>query len=110
MKICYRMSLVNPNGFLDQLSMFTGLDRVMFQQNETHVLRNCNDNKGNGIKNVCNSTKPTNQYEIAHGRPMMESTRQLIYMLFWEECKIWAQEFNVYYPDCLNVFATSTNQ
>jgi hypothetical protein len=95
------------NSFLDQLSTFTGLDRMLFQHNETQVIRNCNDSKGNGIKNVCNTTKPTNHYDIAHGRPMMEQTRQLIYMMFWEECKIWSQEFNIHYPACLNVLASN---
>jgi hypothetical protein len=89
-------------GVLDQLSNFTGLDRSQFDPTTYSVVTNCNDNKG--MKSVCKQTR-SSSYALSGGREMLPETRQLIYMYFWEECKIWAREFGVFYPDCLNVMA-----
>ena len=65
-----------------------------------HQGPNCNDNKG--MESVCNKTR-SSSYALSGGRKMLPETRTLIYMRFWEECKIWAAEFGVIYADCLNV-------
>jgi hypothetical protein len=77
-------------GVLDQLSNFTGLDRSEFDPRTYSVVTNCNDNKG--MKTVCNKTR-SSSYALSGGREMLPETRTLIYMHFWEECKIWAAEF-----------------
>jgi hypothetical protein len=86
-------------GVLDKLSNFTGLDRSKFGKG-IFVIRNCNDNKG--AQSKCDN-KPSSAYAIAGGREMLPQTRELIYLRWWEECKIWARDFGVEYPDCLNV-------
>jgi hypothetical protein len=85
-------------GVLDQLSNFTGLDRSQFDHKTYSVVTNCNNMKG--MKSVCNKTR-SSSYALSDGREMLPETRQLIYMQFWEECKIWARKFGVCYPDCL---------
>ena len=42
-------------------------------------------------------------HRTSKGHYMYPETRQLIYLQFLEECKVWATEFGVEYPDCLNV-------
>jgi hypothetical protein len=91
-------------GVLDQLSNFTGLDRSEFDPTTYSVVTNCNDNKG--MTSVCNKTR-SSSYALSGGREMLPETRTLIYMRFWEECKIWAAEFGVIYSDCLNVIKDS---
>ena len=88
-----------PGGFLDRLSNFTGLDRSLYGK-EIFSITNCNDHKGTRAN--CGS-KSSSAYEIAGNREMLPQTRELIYLHFLEECKIWAQEFGVEYPNCLNV-------
>jgi hypothetical protein len=91
-------------GVLDQLSNFTGLARSDFDPTTYSVVTNCNDNKG--MKSVCSKTR-SSSYALSGGREMLPETRTLIYMRFWEECKIWAAEFGVIYPDCLNVIKST---
>lgn len=94
----------NANGFLDHLSNFTGLDRFGFREQTLHSMMNCNDNKG--LKTECNQdVAARGSYEIAGGRKMLNKTRAFIYLQYREECQIWANEFRVVYPDCLNVLA-----
>lgn len=40
-------------------------------------------------------------YPVTHYRPMLEATRRFIYLQWHKECKIWADEFGVEYPECL---------
>jgi hypothetical protein len=87
-------------GVLDQISNFTGLDRSQYDPSTYSVVTNCNDNKG--MKSVCGKTR-SSSYALSGGREMLPETRTLIYMRFWEECKIWNEEFGVMYSDCLNV-------
>lgn len=91
-------------GFLDRLSAFTGLDRSLYGDG---VFRysNCNDAKGAGKS--CGDRSSAGAYNIAGGRGMLPETRDLVYMYFWEECKIWSKEFGVHYPDCVNVIQDS---
>jgi hypothetical protein len=93
-------------GVLDQLSSFTGLNRSQYDPSTYSVVTNCNDNKG--MKSVCNKTR-SSSYALSGGREMLPETRTLIYMHFWEECKIWAAEFGVIYPDCLVVMKRTQN-
>ena len=94
-------------GVLDQLSNFTGLDRSGFDPSSYSSIVNCNDNKG--VNHVCGKTRLAS-YASTGGREMLPETRMLIYLHFWEECKIWAQEFGIVYPDCLNVVERTRSQ
>ena len=87
-------------GFLDKLSAFTGLDRSLYTNKYLFRISNCNSQKG--ADSNC-GTKTSSAYEIAGNREMLPETRELIYLYFWEECKIWASEFGVDYPACVNV-------
>jgi hypothetical protein len=87
-------------GVLDQLSNFTGLDRSQFDPKYYLSVTNCNDKKG--MSSVCGQTRSV-AYVGAGGREMLPETRTLIYLHFWEECKIWEKEFGIVYPDCLSV-------
>jgi hypothetical protein len=90
-------------GFLDKLSSFTGLGRGGFPSSSFKSIHNCDGNKGNSAD--C-GTQKTSSYAIAGHRAMLPETRQLIYLHFQEECKLWKEEFGIEYPDCLNaVFA-----
>jgi hypothetical protein len=90
-------------GVLDQISDFTHLDRTQFQENKgLHSFTNCNNKKG--LTNACGSDMTTRgSYEISGNRTMLGATRKFIYLKFWEECKIYANEFDIVYPDCLHV-------
>ena len=88
-------------GVLDQVSAFTGLDRNGFNANITGHLTNCNAHKGS--KAACQDSQHSGAYAITGHRDMLPETRRLIYLQFWEECKIWKNEFGIEYPDCLNV-------
>ena len=95
-------------GVLDQLSNFTGLDRSGFNPGFYSTLTNCNDNKG--VYELCGNHTRSGSYASTGGREMLPETRTLIYMHFWEECKIWDKEFGVVYPDCLNVMKRTGSQ
>jgi hypothetical protein len=88
-----------PGGLLDRLSSFSGLDRTLFRGSGLRTIINCNDRKGTG--NNCGN-RTSSAYKIAGYGKMLESTRSLIYLHFQQECQIWAQEFGVNYPACLN--------
>jgi len=93
--------LVNATGgFLDKLSNFTGLDRSLYRDEYVFRISNCSNNKG--TQSNCGK-KTSSAYDIAGNREMLPKTRELIYLFFWEECKIWAREFGIEYPDCVNV-------
>jgi hypothetical protein len=94
-----------PGGALDRISAFTGLNKAGFDKKYTTQIFNCNQRKGVGSAS-CGSER-TSAYKIAGDRTMLSETRQLIYLQFWEECKVWAREFGIVYPDCLNVMEDS---
>ena len=101
-----------PLGFLHQLSNFTGLDRGSFSPAGLHTMMNCNDQKG--FTTECgdgssNASSHRGSYEIAGGRKMLENTRAFIYLHYQEECQIWAAEFGVSYPDCVNALPPVDN-
>lgn len=92
-----------PGGFLDRVSNFIGMDRSDLEVGETlTTISNCNTNKGS--KATCGNTT-SQRYEISGGRNMLAATRELIYILFAEECKIWNEEFRISYPACLNALS-----
>lgn len=95
--------------FLEQVSDFTGLSISGFNMTVANGRTNCNMQKG--FQNLCDGReKPsasTSGYEITHFRPMLEETRQFIYMQFWEECKVWAEEFGIVYEECLGAVPRS---
>jgi len=86
-------------GFLDKLSNFTGLDRSLYGDDISRI-SNCNSKKGAGKS--CGNTA-SSAYKITGGREMLPETRELIYIYFWEECKIWARDFGIEYAACVDV-------
>lgn len=107
-----RPEVVNATGgFLDRLSEFTGLDKSLYNNTTIFRYSNCNDAKGADSSCGNNSGKSgsSSAYAIAGGRDMLPETRRLVYLYFWEECKIWSKEFGVHYPDCVNVLPPPDN-
>jgi hypothetical protein len=95
-----------PGGMLDQIANFTGLARSKFTGPGLHTMVNCNNNKG--MEEKCqDGSSSRGSYEIAGHRKMLEKTRAFIYLHYQEECQIWATEFGVVYPDCVNVLETA---
>jgi Sulfotransferase domain len=91
--------------FLADLAKFTGLSVSDFNATIAHGQTNCNAQKG--YQNVCTGVGNSGAgYPITHYRPMLEETRKLIYIQFWEECKIWNNEFGIVYQECLNGVTT----
>jgi hypothetical protein len=87
-----------PGGLMDKLSSFTGLNRDLFDPQDSRSIRNCNDGKTKD----CGNGKLSGSYQVTKGRTMLEETRRLIYLAFWEECKVWSKEFQIHYPACLS--------
>jgi Sulfotransferase domain len=90
-----------PGGALDRISEFTALDKAGFSDQFTMQISNCN-RKTNATTQTCGSER-TDAYAMSGNRTMLPLTRRLIYLLFWEECKIWASDYGIEYPACLNV-------
>jgi hypothetical protein len=88
-------------GALDRISAFAHLDPSAFHTSFTSQIYNCNELSGLDTDG-CGSER-TSKYWIAGNRTMLPKTRQLIYLQFWEECKIWEREFGIVYPQCLHV-------
>jgi Sulfotransferase domain len=91
--------------FLDLLGKFTGLLASGFNATVAHGHTNCNAQKG--FRSVCAASgKAPSGYPITHHRPMLDETRNLIYIQFWEECKIWKSEFGIIYQECIDAVTT----
>jgi chromatin remodeling complex protein RSC6 len=119
----------SSSSFLVLLANFTGLEVSLFDQSVVSSRTNCNSNKG--THTVCSSSSSRNSssssstvtaspavaavvgtapsltqesgaYAISHHRPMLQATRQFIYLQYHEECQVWAKEFGIFYHDCLN--------
>jgi Sulfotransferase domain len=90
----------SSGGLIDELSRFTGMDRSDFDVDSYSGIRNCNAHKGSSVNCGVNQSSA---YAIAGGRDMLPETRTLIYLHLTEECKIWALEFGIEYPDCLHI-------
>lgn len=91
--------VVLEKGVLDRLATFLHISPTGFDPNITHSIGNCNNVKGTDT--VCE--KASNAYKITGGRGMLEETRDLVYLQFAEECKYWAETFNIVYEGCINV-------
>lgn len=93
------------NHFLSRLGDFTGLPAAKFNDTVARGRTNCNAKKGFG--NECDSGNSTSStgYPITHFRPLLEETRKLIYIQFFEECKVWQREFGIVYQDCLDILS-----
>ena len=96
---------MNPNNldssqFLDRLATFLDVSKDDFDDEVLHSFRNCGDHKG-GSKTHCESK--SSGYAITGGREMLKESRELVYLYFAEECKLWAEEFGIVYKDCLDV-------
>jgi hypothetical protein len=89
--------------FLETLGQFTGLSVSDFNTTVASGQTNCNAQKG--FQNACAGVGTTSGYPITQYRPMLGETRKLIYIQFWEECKIWNREFGVVYQDCIDAVA-----
>ena len=108
-----------PGGVLDRLSAFTGLDRSLYDESVVGATTNCNDKKGShracddnendNDTESSSSSSSSSSYGISGNRTMLPETRELIYLYFWEECKIWSEEFGVHYEDCVNVLPSSSS-
>jgi hypothetical protein len=89
-----------PGGVLDRLSEATKLAKDGFDETILHSRSNCNSNKG--IDALCTDERHNSVgYPVTHNRPMLEATRRFIYLPWHAECKVWAEEFGIVYPDCL---------
>jgi hypothetical protein len=88
-----------PGGLLDQVAAFTGLNPYHFSPKTVQAVTNCNNQKG--ALNHCE--KKSNVYEIAESRTLLPETRPLLYLQYWEECKILSREYNIDYPECVNI-------
>mmetsp|Transcript_24495 Transcript_24495/g.68750 ORF Transcript_24495/g.68750 Transcript_24495/m.68750 type:complete len:300 (+) Transcript_24495:1-900(+) len=94
-----RPQTIVSSGTLRSIAEFSGLEESLFDQSTLSSRTNCNSNKG--FEQSCNTTVSA-AYSITEGREMLHATRELIYIQFHEECKVWAEEFGVVYDDCLN--------
>jgi hypothetical protein len=74
----------NIDSLLERLGGFTGLTPLKLDREVAHGQTNCKAKKG--FQHLCKST--TTAYAITHHRPMLEATRRLIHIQFWEECKV----------------------
>lgn len=90
---------VVASGFLTKLANFVGVSQDGFNTTLLHSYANCGDNKG--THSQC--TKASSAYEITGYRDMLEKSRELVYLLFAEECQLWANELGVMYEDCLEI-------
>ena len=92
---------------IQRLSEFTGLEAHKFNQTLIQSRSNCNAKKG--YSKSCDSKHSSGAYEIAGHRDMLEMTRTLVHLDFLEECRVYAEEFSIRYPDCLQVMKHVTN-
>lgn len=86
-------------GLLEKVGGFLGINPQKFDPDTYSQIMNCNNKKG--FKSKCDNL--TTAYKVSGGRSLLPETRVLIYLQFWELCNIWAAEFGIVYPDCLNV-------
>jgi hypothetical protein len=92
------------SGLLGRLAHASGLEINGFDPDILGSRTNCGADKGIGksCSNNGNSTTTSNNaYPITRHRTLLAKTRKLIYLQWQEECHIWATEFGIVYPDCL---------
>jgi hypothetical protein len=88
------------SGFLAKLADFVGISPDGFDNSTLQSFANCGDNKGTQTQCLESSQ---GAYEITQHRPMLEASRELVYLHFAEECNVWAEAFGVVYEECLAV-------
>jgi len=88
-------------GILEILSEATNLAKDGFNHTILHSRSNCNNHKGFGER-CTEESHQSGGYPVTHDRPMLDATRRFIYLQWHAECKVWAEEFNIFYPDCLS--------
>jgi hypothetical protein len=91
--------VVLENGVLDKLATFLQISPTGFDPNITNSYGNCGDKKG--VNSLCKEA--SNAYRTSGGRGMFNETRDLVYVQFAEECKYWAETFNIVYEGCIDV-------
>ncbi len=109
---------IHESGLLQRLVDVTGLSMEGFDENVLKSRSNCNAKKG--YDELCADTDRTSNlqgiggngvgYPVTHNRPMLESTRRFIYLQWHKECKIWAEEFGIEYPECLASIPEDSHQ
>ena len=92
-------NVVLESKVLDKLAAFLQISPTGFDPNITHSFGNCGNNRG--TKTVCKEA--SNAYKTSGGRGMFEETRDLVYLQFADECKYWAETFNIVYEGCVDV-------
>jgi hypothetical protein len=90
---------VESSGFLDKLADFVGVEKTGFNKSTYGSFSNCGNQRG--LQSQCK--KASSAYSVAGNRPMLEESRELIYLHFAEECKFWSEEFGIVYEGCLAV-------
>jgi hypothetical protein len=90
---------VDASGFVSRLAEFVGVSPDGFNTTVLNSYANCGDNKG--THSQC--SKASSAYEITGYRSMLEASRELVYLHFAEECKLWAEELGVVYEECLKI-------
>jgi hypothetical protein len=90
---------VLSNGFVTRLADFVGVSPDGFNTTVLHSYANCGDNKGTDSQ----CSEASSAYEITGYRSMLEASRELVYLHFAEECKLWAEELGVVYEGCLAI-------
>jgi hypothetical protein len=92
---------IEASGFLERLAHASGLEINGFDPDILGSRTNCGADKGIGKSCNKNGTSTTGAYPITRHRTLLAKTRKLIYLQWQEECHIWATEFGIVYPDCL---------
>jgi hypothetical protein len=101
----------NRGGLLDQLSNFLGVDRNSFDAETLKSRTNCNDgnmisrgmdakciNEGNERKHTASAFS----YPISNNRAMLSETRELVYIIASEACRLLREYFDqVVYDGCM---------
>jgi hypothetical protein len=90
---------IQSSGFIAKLADFLGVSIDGFDASVLQSFSNCGNS--HGTHDRC--SKASAAYAVAGNRSMLEQSRDLIYLYFAEECKLWAEEFGVVYERCLQV-------
>jgi hypothetical protein len=88
---------IHSSGLVTKLANFLGVTLDGFDSSTLQSFSNCGNSRGVGVR----CSKTSSAYAIAGNRTMLEQSRDLVYLYFAEECKLWAEEFGVVYERCL---------
>jgi Sulfotransferase domain len=90
---------IHSSEFIENLAKFLGVTLDGFDESILKSFSNCGNSRGTGSR----CSKASSAYAVAGNRAMLEQSRDLVYLYFAEECKLWAEEFGVVYERCLRV-------